>query len=614
MTDQEKSAIPFGRWREPLRISHAVLCCAMLLLLPFFLWWMDRWALGVAIETYMTWGRLIANALPIYLLAGVLVGLSGRIIWSMSIASGLGAIVYVVCRIKMQVLRQPILLQDLYFLRSFDVSTFKLFSSYVDVSAVGCGIVICAVSFFVIAAFVLEGKIKVFDLRWRISILLLGLIGWGAVYSSQWPVNTIYPKLVRNDPVHTHMSTLRGVFNSLIYQNVKFSEISFREVPETIADGIEFLRSKSLWPLSRNGLHGAEEKESVLPDIIVILSESFIDPHIVSGMQDHPDVIPNFRRIAERSCSGYFLPPTYGGGTVRTEFEVLTGMPMKAFPGIGFPYIEMPFKNTTPGLASVLGGYGYRIFGIHGNGGSFWNRIGVWNTMGIVDFKQEKDFIQRGKVRDGLWLSDESMTDLLLEELVVDSDRPAFSMVVSMQAHGPYADGRIKNDLRNPQVYQSLSFPALNEQMADDEWRTYLYHISQADRQLGRLVAALEQRDRPYRLLFFGDHLPGLKYAWDQLKFVETKDIRQQKVPWLIAGCEDHDGISSRVEHAWQLPSALLESAGIVDDYGYFAFSSAIGTAARESGGNGVSDLLEKALQSAARANFNGNWENYVQE
>ena len=84
----------------------------------------------------------------------------------------------------------------------------------------------------------------------------------------------------------------------------------------------------------------AAANERQTPDIVVVQSESFFDPSVVRGL-DGEDFAPNLHRLAKEGSSGGLHVPTYGGGTIRTEFEVLTGLSLRYFPTLQFPYLQM---------------------------------------------------------------------------------------------------------------------------------------------------------------------------------------------------------------------------------------------------------------------------------
>src|SRR5690606_26680731 len=66
------------------------------------------------------------------------------------------------------------------------------------------------------------------------------------------------------------------------------------------------------------------------------------------------------------------------------------------------------------------------------------------------------------------------------------------------------------------------------------ELRNLLYNLGSADAQFARLLDALQGRDRPFLLLFFGDHLPGLKAAYPELGFVDGAPAHAQRPPWVL--------------------------------------------------------------------------------
>ena len=58
--------------------------------------------------------------------------------------------------------------------------------------------------------------------------------------------------------------------------------------------------------------------------------------------------------------------PTFGGGTLRTEFEVLAGVPMAAIPHLRFPYLQLHSKFL-PSIVNVVHNNGYRALAVHPN-------------------------------------------------------------------------------------------------------------------------------------------------------------------------------------------------------------------------------------------------------
>jgi len=596
------------KWRR-LRIAHILICGTLAAALPVFLWWLDRQAIGVEFSAHLSLKTALANTLPAYAAIALVGAMCGRFILSFALVSGLFAALYLVSGIKFQVLGDTVLLQDMYFLKSLDLASIQLFMPYLthmSASALSglllLGVLGLAGFFFV------EGKIVIPGRKTRIVTGLSGALVLSAILASAWPVNALYrPPPVRPETGFEPIFAVfrDGLVGHLLSQHTQTSRIDLDVDQNALADGLERLRQQGLWPSHQPGPASTRAQET--PDIIVVLSESFIDPHIIGGMESVPDIIPHFRRIAAQARSGYMRVPTYGGGTVMTEFEVLTGMPLAAFPEVTFPWPELPMPHL-PGLASLLAGQGYHTFALHANHWRFWNRHLAYPALGISDMIAYDRFEQRG-LKDGLWHSDESMTDLVLDALQARAQTPVFAMVISMQAHGPYQG--VRDSLRNQALYDTLALPPLSKD-ADETLRTYLYQIHAADQQLGRLVEALEARGRPWRLLFFGDHLPALPQVWNELGFTDRQTAPKQQVPWLIAGAGA--GLDAPVGYSWQLPAALLETTGLMEPEGYLAFVAAISQAACCTEGRMQALPDDAALRAAAHANLSGMWKRHVHE
>lgn len=49
----------------------------------------------------------------------------------------------------------------------------------------------------------------------------------------------------------------------------------------------------------------------------------------IKGVMYTKDPIPNFRKLQNKGISGKMKSPSIGGGTARTEFEVMTGIDLE---------------------------------------------------------------------------------------------------------------------------------------------------------------------------------------------------------------------------------------------------------------------------------------------
>lgn len=295
------------------------------------------------------------------------------------------------------------------------------------------------------------------------------------------------------------------------------------------------------------------------PDIIVVQSESFFDAARLRGLEP-AQVLPEFRRLAAMSRHGDLWVPTYGGGTIRTEFEVLTGLAMRYFPGVQYPYFRLTARPMES-LARVLGARGYDAIAVHPHLRDFWNRASALANLGFDAFLGIEDF--DGAPRVGYYVADDALIDHLLAQL--DRARqPLFLFAISMENHGPY-DAYPNAD---PVRLAAQPLPPGLDAAAAQRLRGYLLHLENADRALGRLADALSKRPRRSLLLFYGDHLPALPRVYEQAGFDDGEVANEQPAPWLLY--DTARGVSLREDTAsFYLPALLLESAGIADG-GFF--------------------------------------------
>lgn len=562
-----------------------------------FTWWLDRRMLGIATDAYLGVPTVLANALPGLVLACLLTSLTRRPGFSLLLVAGLQGALYQAGTIKLAVLDDPIGLQDFYFVTSLDRTSVAVLGSYI------------AHPWRLLAAVLVVLALAV--ALWRIERPALRTIGAGrlalgvlsiALLASLWmsgpPWSRWYTKdTVRSSRFEAMPAILHaGLMSNLVYTHNKNMR-TFNAVDIVALQQLLATVPVHAAPGAGNG---------VKPDIVIVLSESLFDPRIMKGMAALPDMIPNVRAAIGDGHGGAMKVPTFGGGTIRTEFEVLTGMPMEAFPDAQFPYVSL-VRDRIPGLVSLVKQQGYRAVAIHGNAGSFWNRQNAYKAIGFDRFITENQF-PPGAERNGRWISDSAMTDRILAEL--HSDPPVMVFAISIEAHGPYADQRFAHAAQR----DAVQVPTKLEASQALELRNYLYHANRADAEFGRLLEALKHRPRPTVLLFFGDHLPGLLGTFRALGFEDGKEATRQHVPWVLLRTDQPTASASAsgIKESWMLPGALLRVAGLDDDP-YFGLTQAL-TGRIKIQSQAQADPLRRGLYAAAAARINGTFASYVKD
>lgn len=574
-------------WRYTVGIL-AALC-----VVPLLSWVMDRCSLRVELDSYLFSYAFWTNAIPVVVALALLIVASRRVLWSSFVLLALLMCLYVVNLFKLRYLAAPISLADYYFIRDASWETVHLFRRYIPLKyTIAAGV--CLVGALV-ALWRYERPMSTrpwFLARLGLLVLIAG-VGYFLVLGQMGA--RIYGgerlRVLSYDGNLTQFRT--GLLSDLIYSGHDTAGAFNEPVDQGAVHGL--LASIEV-------PHGAPQSSPAEPpDVVVIQSESFFNPDVIEQVGDTRELLPRLHQAMEESLGGEMIVPTFGGGTIRTEFEVLTGIPLAAYQKVQFPYPQMGGLNV-PGMARAFADAGYRTTAVHGNSGDFWSRYGAFRSLGFAKFIAAKDFGVSAYL-DGWYLSDHSMTDEIIGQLD-QPGAPQFVFAISIEAHGPYLNAPVRDDERRKQIHLPSGFSP----DARDEYSRYAYHIAAADREFGRLWDYLKSRRRPFVLVFYGDHLPGFQYVYENARFHNGLAANLQRVPWIAVG----SGIarpSKRDLYAWMLPEEVLQLAG-VKSTPYLALVGAAGQKVLNGadGSTGGNAMLE-GLYSAARLDFNGEFD-----
>ncbi|MEO8778243.1 MAG: LTA synthase family protein [Rhodanobacter sp.] len=550
-----------GRWRPPL--AHIALL--LLLILAFILLTgMIDGGVGVTPSQLVKQPRFpLANALPGLLLAGVLLLWSRRALFSFGIAFACEGVVYGVNQLKVANLGMPLLPDDFRMIGQLRKGGMHVLSGYLPHSPWPY-LTMLAALVLVVLAWRLErpllakrgsGRRLVAGAVFAALLISIvaGLPAWGRIYNAR--VLWLEPWSARATTNHS------GLISSLVLYHLHYG--GAHRKPDRAA--AERLIAQFTPALLQTMQQPARPDE--LPDIVVVQSESLFDPTIMRGYEDS-DFTPNLRRLAAHGSSGKLHVPTFGGGTIRTEFEVLTGLSLRYFDNLQFPYLQMSHKSQ-PSLVRALEAHGYSTLALHGNDPSFWNRSTAFKAIGFERFVSKSGFPVNAP-DDGKYMADSAMTDQIMT-LLKDSGPPQFIFAISIEAHGPY-------DVEPAHTAERDAIPVPAGITGRDklELQTYLYHARHADAELGRLVAWLAKRQRPSLVLFYGDHLPALTSSYRITGFVDGHDMLSQAGVWLLVDPHSDGQAEHQDTAAWLLPGRLLTQAGIHGDP-YFALTQLVG-------------------------------------
>lgn len=573
-------------WRYRL-----IMVVGALLVLPIGSWVLDRLSLSVEIDSYLFSYGFWVSAIPLSLLLVALIALTGRACLSLTISLVIMGALCAINAQKISHLASPLSVFDCYLLKSIDWNSLGLLAHYVNWGWAGLTF---AASLLAVGLLMLIEK-PVLSGHFVLRVcMLVGVTGVGYLVLIGDTGRRIYDadrlRVSPSSPFQTQFHA--GLFGSLLYggneMNAALNEPIDRQAVQSLLTRLS-AGNKPAQPISA----------AVQPDVVVIQSESFFNPDILSQVPDTHQLLPTLHRALEQGVGGSMAVPTFGGGTLRTEFEVLTGMPLAAYPHIQFPYLQIS-RSSIPGLAQAFDQAGYETIAVHGNSGEFWNRRYALRSLGFSKFITAKEFGPKS-YKDGLFLSDHSMTDEIIAQLE-QGRQPQFVFAISIEAHGPYRGVQVRDEA----LRSTIAPLAGVSEDARDEFSHYAYHIADADREFGRLWDYLEHRKRPYVLVFYGDHLPGFELVYQKTTFRDGLTADHQRVPWVAVGSEHGNGPRRNI-YAWMLPEEVLQLAQIKGPE-YLNLASAAGRLALADGEDGDAQVLD-GLYSAARMNLAGEFD-----
>lgn len=246
-----------------------------------------------------------------------------------------------------------------------------------------------------------------------------------------------------------------------------------------------------------------------LPNIIVVQLESFFDVANAEFFTTSEDACPNLHNLYQNYSNGYFKVPSVGAGTANTEFEVLTGMNLRYFGPGEYPYKTYSKKHPTESAATALASLGYGTHALHDNTGNFYSRANVFNNMGFDTFTS-KEFMNVLQTTENGWAKDEILTQHIMEAMDTTKQED-FVFTVSVQGHGNYPETQV---IENPKI----KVEGIEDEALKNKWEYYVNQVYEMDQFVGDLIKAVEERNEPSVVVFYGDHLPTMGLKAEDLK------------------------------------------------------------------------------------------------
>ena len=318
---------------------------------------------------------------------------------------------------------------------------------------------------------------------------------------------------------------------------------AFQTTPETYTvESVEAIR-KAL--ITQNEIDGIENND--YPNVIIVQLESFFDPTKIKGWTYTDDPIPNFRSLTKEFTSGGLDVPTVAGGTVNTEFEVLTGNSLDFFGAGELPYYSILRDQSVESLAIDLRVLDYEATAVHNYNGSFYYRDEVYQNMGFnrfvpLEYMEGYDLTITG------WPKDEILLDVI-RKTTQSTEGKDFVFAVTVQCHGPYID--------MPKDESEETLPEEEAQEETEGMEYFLSMLSETDELIGNLVKEYAASDEKTIIVFYGDHLPSINLENEDL--VTESIYETEYVIWSNYELPKND----RDLEAYQLGAYALDQIGV---------------------------------------------------
>lgn len=428
---------------------------------------------------------IVLNLLPILLLAYTIYFITGRPYLSSLIVLNMTLALGIANRLKILYRNEPMVPHDIFLWAEaikismqgkyqFDIRLFILFIAFN-----------LALIFFV----------KIIDLkaiksRKRIIYSVISIIIMFSLYKSVYVKSSLY----------TNFPTYGNIYNEVNNFNSKGFVYSF-------VHNIRYLRPEKPSQFKKSDFKGQSESYKAtlvedMPNIVMIMGEAFSD--ISENIEDELSIDPirNYKEILkEADFKGHLIVPVFGGGTADTEFDSLTGMSTALLSGNG-TYSYRFIRSSIISIPRQFRDLGYKAIGMHPGFDWFYNRINVYSRMGF----NERIFSDSFSPEDikGQYMSEEATYRRIKEDLTIIRENPIFYYCVTIQNHGPYDEGKYAEGTMK--FVDEGSFTGKTREYLDN----YFQGIYDMDKELGELKEMLEKDDRPFILVYYGDHLPFL--------------------------------------------------------------------------------------------------------
>ncbi len=284
------------------------------------------------------------------------------------------------------------------------------------------------------------------------------------------------------------------------------------------------------------------------PDIILILNETFYDMRDLLDIETDVPVMPFIDSLKHR---GKAVVAGTGGGTNKSEYELLTSNSIELMPGITpFNYLDFNDANS---IVKYTKNLGYTTWGAHCAESLNYERGNVYPKLGFDEVLFRDEFGEIDRYGERPYATDEFCYEKMLADYENMGDGPRFQYLLTIQNHG----GWDMNDPKEDMVRSLTDFGEHTELLNE-----FMSCVRRSDEAFRKLTEYFEGSDRDVIICMVGDHAPSFATELvDSSSLDVTLSLRS--TPYVMWSNFDMDGyeMPKTVSMPYLVPS-VLDAAG----------------------------------------------------
>ncbi len=525
-------------------------------------------ALILGAKAHYRWTRFFAACQFVFLF-GAMFAASGQWQRGLNFASVLFVVFVLFHRLKIHYYKQPLLVSDLFL--AFDWRNWETLAHYK-------GAIVAVVGLLGILGYALFGwsGAAVSDGLWR------GLAAAASIVSLLLMVRYTKDKRAVQVWLDSLPDDGRDVFLNLPMS----CRGVFFKTPEFDGDGNRF---KQLLDTQRPSEHAPKQPENAKPDIVICLQESTLNPHQFDFQSENLPPLPMFAPQADTRFAAPLRVHTFGGGTWKSEFALLAGLPSTDFGALASGVFYSVVPHIQSGLIRNLKAAGYYCVALSPFTKGNYNAKAAYDHFGFDLMLQPQELGYPAPLSKNLWhIGSDEM--LQYAQMILDKRHPALEnitqpmlvYVLTMKEHGPY-----RADTPNHYRLVADGLPDKSIACLND----YAERIAALNNATEAFNSWLQTRGRDYVFAYFGDHQANFETATPPKKgrFANPDYVTQAAIRSSL-DCTPQE--QPEILDLAFFGGLILEAAGIAPQDDFMRAN----TAMRRLSGGGLEDCADKTL------------------